>query len=143
MRTLTAILVAILSVTTSGPLRCPCHLASFFNAPVCESLAKFDREATDCLQSCGCRHNEPDEAPSHDKTPSPQSCPCGPAIDLEPPLVAADRVPNGDECDRCVYEPLLDLIPDRMFAATRWTIAEAITVECSLSQFRYAHSFRC
>ena len=96
MRSLAAILAAVMSVTTGGPLRCPCQFAALFENQERVSCADAPPpvQAANEKHCCSCnRHHEPEEpSPAQPKrTPASPPCQHAPAIDLAPPLVGGER----------------------------------------------------
>ncbi|QDU21349.1 hypothetical protein [Urbifossiella limnaea] len=141
MRALTAIVAAILSVTTGGPLRCPCQLADLLrpaapaavcdNAPVC--------------RSCPChRHAEPDDPQprSPDRVPERVPCPHGPALDITPPPAGEYGVGNDTPSDEGIA--FCEDVAVRVAV-----IGDATPTALKLAQtppvdhIRYSHAFRC
>ncbi len=100
MRILAAIIAALMSVTTGGPLRCPCQLAKL-GPPVgwpCQETAAQPPAPT---HQCGCKTHTTDErrAPADDRPgghPPGDHAPChhGPVADLAAPA-AAERPAGG------------------------------------------------
>lgn len=84
MRSLAAILVAVMSVTTGGSLRCPCQLWTLLGpgAPTCEG-PPTQTSATENLCACKGHRNLPPGGPSEpspcQKTPS---CPHTASVDV-------------------------------------------------------------
>lgn len=146
MRAVVAIIVAVMSVTTGGPTRCPCQIAALFRAgtQTCEPppAQKRSQEKRACRCHSHCESSE--QQPEH-PTPPPESpkCPHGPGIDLAPPQSATDRAAS-DAGDLSQLE----------FAATHGLFAVAPRGHSGLfdpgthlsphpDRLRYCHSFRC
>lgn len=93
MRAVVAIIVAVMSVATGGPLRCPCQFAALFRTATCvpesASAARTAPTPQPAAQhsGCGCKsHTAADEQPPEERQPAqPEPCKHGPGIDLVPP----------------------------------------------------------
>ena len=141
MRVLTAIVAAVLSVTTGGPLRCPCQLAKVARpaapATVCD-------DAPGC-RSCPCHRNaEPVSLQGQCPEPAPERVPCphGPALDLTPPPAGVERV--GDDSpafDGGAFgeHPAARLVCNQAAGSRATTPAYPPPVD----HLRYSHAFRC
>lgn len=93
MRALATIIAAVLSVTTGGPLRCPCQFLPQVRAASAERVATPRAEVSSC-RGCGCRaHQEkespppaPADSPPQERNETPHApCPHGPGVDLTAP----------------------------------------------------------
>ncbi len=141
MRHLAAIIAAVLSVTTGGPLRCPCRLATLTTAPA--KATSEERGDSGCSHQCGCKsHAGKDvdrQAPP--SSPRPEPCDHGPGIDLLA-FTAVDRQADDAGGTQLVVPGVARtgselarkhaLVPDPSGRSTSPT-----------SHLRYAHAFRC
>ena len=91
MRLVAAIIAAVMSVATGGPLRCPCQFAALFrNTPCTDQSAVRTVPTTQPSaphSGCGCKtHTTDDEQPPAEHQPDqPEPCNHGPGIDLVAP----------------------------------------------------------
>lgn len=146
MRLVATIIAAVMSVTTGGPLRCPCQLVPLLRpeAAVCETIRPIEGQTVE--RCCGCKgHREPNSEPTAPR-PSPDRPPCqhGPAIDLVPPAHPGERVTDGTDptdpatpCggDPASVSPVLSLdTPLRVRLAPFTSLPDRL---------RYCHAFRC
>lgn len=94
MRPLTAIVVAVMSVTTGGPLRCPCQLAALLRADTCLGRATPWAQHQPKSGCCPCESHTVPELPGPvGPNPSPGSPPCDhhPVMDLAALHAGAER----------------------------------------------------
>lgn len=152
-----AIIAAVLSVITGGPLRCPCHLAALFLSPSpavrTTTAAPPKGEAGRCDdQRCSCKtHREPappeqpTEQPTDQQKPAP-GVPCQhcPNVDLAPPAatgerLAGDRDPGDWSADSPASAPVgtQTLRPDTL------VLIPGPVTPSAPDRLRYCHSFRC
>src|SRR6188768_2021002 len=97
MRAVTAIVAAVLSVTTGGPLRCPCQYAALLRPTPVPTKAS-PRAAEPPCRTCPCHaHQEPDSPAPAAPEPGPghPPCPHGPGVDVTPPPAGSDRGGDG------------------------------------------------
>ena len=147
MRALAAIIVAVMPVTTGGPLRCPCRLAALFKTEprVCDA----SRPAEDRPEKRGCpckSHGESKEPGPGEPKPAPGHPPCSHhlGIDLAPPLAGAERVVH----DRDPGNPAVAAVNDTcLFVPPLGTGVRLLSPGAGPSQLpdrlRYCHAFRC
>lgn len=142
MRVLTAIVAAVLSVTTGGPLRCPCRLAELIRPT---PPATVHDDTVPVSRSCPChRHAEPDasERQCPERAPERVPCPHGPAFVLTPPPAGAERVGDDSPADEGVAlgeHAAFRVVCNRTAALT----AAASTHPPPVDHLRYSHAFRC
>ncbi|MBX9582895.1 MAG: hypothetical protein K2X87_21515 [Gemmataceae bacterium] len=145
MRLVAAIIAAVMSVTTGGPLRCPCHLVARLRtepAAVPVPQSAVERPADRC---CGCKTNREPRPEPTDPRPAPHPpCPHGPGIDLVPPLATGERVVGGHGSgDQAVTAP-----GDGHDCPSAWGLDPPLPVPVAVAasphdQLRYCHAFRC
>ena len=139
MRALTAIVAAVLPVTTGGPLRCPCELAQLVRP-----VAVVSADKSPC-PSCPCHaHEEPDSPEPTDPRPVPglPPCPHGPGVDLTPPPAASDRAVD-DPFGAAAADITHQHSGFEAGASTaRFVLADA-TPSPPPDHLRYCHAFRC
>lgn len=144
MRSLVAILAAVMAVTTGGPLRCPCHIAALLRANSAARAVQSPAEKP-IERRCGCKaHGEPQPGPTTPR-PSPDHPPCqhGPGLDLAPPLAACERVGGGfDWGDPAAVTDNAGRI------SAAWGVHPHLPVPVTLAAsppdpLRYCHAFRC
>lgn len=141
MRHLAAIIAALLSVTTGGPLRCPCRLAALTCSPVEAAPERADEACRS--HKCGCKPLAEQDVrrPGPPTSPRPEPCEHGPGVDLLA-LSAAD--PQTDEADSTPH-----IVPGVLHTASNVaTVHVLLPGTCGrstspTSHFRYAHAFRC
>ncbi len=140
MRALTAIVAAVLSVTTGGALRCPCQLAPLFR-PVAVATPDAPQPEKSPCRSCPCHaHEEPDsrEPVAPEPGPGRPPCPHGPGVDVTPPPAGSDRV--GDDAATALEHQALAPRPGAPVAR----LAPAgTTLPPPPDHLRYCHAFRC
>lgn len=146
MRVVATIIAAVMSVTTGGPLRCPCHLLALLRTePAVARTAQplVERPTGDC---CGCKsHREPQPEPT-DPRPAPHhpACPHGPGIDLVPPLATGERVTGGHESGTSAVMALGD--SHAYLLAWGYESPRPMPAAFAASppdRLRYCHAFRC
>lgn len=152
MRLAVAIIVAVMSVVTGGPLRCPCQLAVLFNnrlptAPPSQ-VTRLAAESERCSsRQCPCKSHQTPVDPERpaERTPVP-GAPCEhcPNFDLSLPVGNGDRLQTDRDTDDFASAPFarethvfLTASPDTLVNAsgsiTSW----------APDRLRYCHSFRC
>lgn len=98
MRAVVTIIVAVMSVVTGGPLRCPCQFATMFRAVTCSTestsavrIPQTPQSAAD-HSGCGCKaHMAADDQPPEERHPvQPEPCNHGPGTNID--LVAPTTV---------------------------------------------------
>lgn len=146
MRAVAAIIVAVMSVTTGGPLRCPCQLAAFFRTgPQTCALPPAPKA---CQEKNCCPCHSHDDAPTQEQEspkPSPQAPPCphGQGIDLAPPLTSLDREVGGVEHGA----PAVATAPLGLFSVPPGGPSVPVDPNAHSTpppdHLRYCHSFRC
>lgn len=152
MRAGAAIIAAVLSVFTGGPLRCPCRFAAVLvsHSQTTPSLPMAPSEdgAGGCGElSCSCKsHPEPARPDAPTKRPPAPGVPCGhcPAVDLVLPggsgeRAVGDREPGGVSAASFGDSSAAPL-------AHRPEPLVLLALECTSSapnRLRYCHSFRC
>lgn len=97
MRVAAAILAMVMSVTTGGSLRCPCHVLTLLKGDArCVSDTPNPVSNPDEDECCPCkshRKKEENKSPhSEKKSPCSPPCPHGSGIDLPPPYSSGERV---------------------------------------------------
>lgn len=156
MQRAAAIIVAVLSVLTGGPLRCPCRLVALFADRVPTVLTaqptSVEGEPDRCGgERCSCKsHREPalpEQPPERtpERLPAP-GVPCQhcPNVDLVPPVtigerLAGDRDPGDMTAaphDAAPADPLTRR-PDAL------PLAVPELTSSAPDRLRYCHSFRC
>lgn len=156
MQRAASIIVAVLSVLTGGPLRCPCRLVALFADCVPTVLtaqpASVEGEPDRCGgERCSCKsHREPappEQPPERtpERLPAP-GVPCQhcPNVDLVPPVTTGERLAGdrdpGDLTaaahDAAPADPLTRRPDARALAAPEFTSSAP-------DRLRYCHSFRC
>lgn len=144
MRSLVAILVGFMSVTTGGPLRCPCQLAGV----VKHSAAPSKRVTTEPPLKhppCGCKaHATKDDRPAEEKSPTPsEPCKHGPTLDLAVPVTGGERQHGGVD-GGCGDAPLVGPpSADWPLCKTSSVPAPPGATTSPAAFLRYAHAFRC
>ena len=152
MRASVAIIAAVMSVTTGGPLRCPCQLAALFPGNQFPPGAACDTEAYPAIPAenekhcCSCiKHHEP-ERPAPTKPTQAPDAPCehGLGADLVPLVANGERVAG----DLNPGDPVFALA-GRSYPFLKASVQPVAipTLSGSLSghpdQLRYCHAFRC
>lgn len=139
MRHLAAIIAAVLSVTTGGPLRCPCRLATLASTPAPPERPVDSGRS----HQCGCKsHAGKDvDRPAPPASPRPEPCDHGPGIDLLA-CTAVDRQADDSGGNQLIVPAVAHtgselagkhaLAPDPSGRSTSPT-----------AHLRYAHAFRC
>lgn len=148
MRTLAAIFAAVMSVTTGGPLRCPCQLAKLClpSERPCQDAPARPSAPT---HQCGCKAQTGDErrAPA-DHRPGERSpgdhTPChhGPVADLAAPA-AGERLAGDSTGDALSVSPSGFNLVARPTAVSGGRAGWLESAPSSQALLRYAHSFRC
>lgn len=150
MRAAVAILAAVMSVTTGGPLRCPCYLVALLNGGTAVAAPPADCPLPTPTPCCPCKaHREADEPKSAEgstpeRTPHP-SAPCnhGPGIDLVAPTASGERLAGESETGHgtlALSAERLDLSPSHA-DLVRTLLPDPPS--SAHSPLRYCHSFRC
>lgn len=149
MRAAVAILAAVMSVTTGGPLRCPCYLVALLKgttvtAPPAEFPLPTPAPGCSCKSHREADEPKPGEENTPEKTPHP-SAPCnhGPGVDLVAPTASGERPTGGDETGQSTLAfsvERLDLSPSHA-GAVRAIVPDPPS--SNHSPLRYCHSFRC
>lgn len=146
MRDLTAIIVAVMSVTTGGPLRCPCQLAALcrgetHSGPVTRTVQPQPKN-----RCCPCEsHADPGLPGPVEPKPSPNSPPCNhhPVIVLAAVHAGAERVYDDREPGDPTAAPVSDIA--RVLPAHAAGAALLCLAGRSLppnDRLRYCHAFR-
>ena len=97
MRAAVALLAMVMSVTTGGPLRCPCRVAALLHTSTCPAKAE-PRAASPEKHRCHCQthRGQPESKPKEpNRTPQPP-CEHSTAVDVISPT-AAERVAGDEE----------------------------------------------
>lgn len=149
MRAAVAILAAVMSVTTGGPLRCPCYLVTMLKGtavivPPAECPLPTPAAGCSCKGHREADEPKPSEERAPDKTPHP-TAPCnhGPGVDLLAPTASGERLTGGDETGQSTLAlsvERLDLSPSHAGAVRAVLPDPPSSVRDPL---RYCHSFRC
>lgn len=142
MRSVTAVIAAILSVVTGGPLRCPCQVAALGRGA--EHVAEF--HAANEADDCPCHsHRKPclPQSTEHKHAPC-EPCRHGAAIDVLAPVVTGERLSGEREAvDRMPLVPG-DCSQGSPGCGLDGMPLDNIPVSSSASdQLRYCHSFLC
>lgn len=149
MRTLVAIIAAAMSITTGGPLRCPCQLVKHCLASALPTPSATTLPAPPPAHRCGCQSHAsddqqlPDKSAPDDRRPQDESpCQHSPGADLAAPP-SAERQIGSFAADILVSAPVcpVDLAPSSSQAGLAPGILN--TGPASRAFLRYAHSFRC
>lgn len=143
MRVLTAIVAAVLSVTTGGSLRCPCQLAQVFRpAAAVAPVALADKSP---CRSCPCHSHEEPESPAPTAPQPGPRCPACPhclSLDLTPPPAGGDR-----GVDDQLGDAAADLDLPRTGPVGGATAARVVRTDGAHppppDHLRYCHAFRC
>ena len=148
MRTLAAIFAVFMSVTTGGPLRCPCQLTKLC-LPTGQPGQEVPAQPPAPTQKCGCNAHSTDEQRTpadnrpEDRSPGDRSpCHHGPAADLAAPAsgerLAGDFTGNALPLSSSGFTPAIHP------AAVRGCRAGWLeSAPSSQALLRYTHSFRC
>ena len=152
MRLAMAIIVAVMSVFTGGPLRCPCHLAVLFTKrpPTAQpfQVTRLPSNAERCsTHRCPCKTHRSPTGPEQPGEPAPvPGAPCGhcPNFDLGLPAVNGDRLQTDRDTGDFTSAPFsrdahvfLTTCLDTLLNAS-----DPITSSAP-DRLRYCHSFRC
>lgn len=149
MQRAAAIIVAVLSVLTGGPLRCPCRLVALFaDCVLTDQPASVEGEADRCGgERCSCKpHREPalPEQPP-ERLPAP-GVPCQhcPNVDLVPPVTIGERL-EGDRDPGDMTAVPHDAAPADPLTRRPDALPLAVPELTSSApdRLRYCHSFRC
>lgn len=151
MRALATIIAAVLSVTTGGPLRCPCQLVPQVRVACAESVSVPRPDESSC-SGCRCRgHHEeetpsrsPADAPTQDRHESPQApCPHGPGIDLAAPPggVEPGDAQSGADQPAAIGGHTFDLALSAACCAAALRPPAPSSSTCQ--HLRFCHAFRC
>lgn len=148
MRTLAAIFAVLMSVTTGGPLRCPCQLAKLC-LPSGQPCQEAPAQPPASPPKCGCKaHPAEKQRTPADNRPGERSpgdhAPChhGPAADLAAP--AAGERPAGDSTGDALTANLSGFTLSARPTAVGHGRAEGpVSAPSPQALLRYAHSFRC
>lgn len=141
MRAVAAIIVAVMSVTTGGPFRCPCQLAALFKERACNTEATRPAPPVSEKHGCSCKHHSETERPAPSEPKPAPGVPCehGPKIDLVPPFAGGDR-----DLDDSVFAD-----PGRSHALPLTPVPPATSPDTPAplsspsDRLRYCHAFRC
>ena len=145
MRLLATIIAVVMSVTTGGPLRCPCQLAALVRGTTCVAETVQVDPATFETHTCCCQsHREPEEPQPTEREPSPgEPCPHGPSVDLVLPTAGGERHAGGGglgdfpvAAHGAVEIPLYCGLNLQLFVVCEPTSSKS-------DRLRYCHSFRC
>ena len=150
MRLVAAIIAAVMSVATGGPLRCPCQLAALLRDTPCtdqsaSAVRTLPTTPPSALHSgCGCKtHTTDDEQPPAEHQPDrPEPCNHGPGIDLVAPSTV-ERQAGDSELGNPLSVPSGGAaaspcrVPDTSF------VSSAEIDSSPPARLRYCHSFRC
>lgn len=146
MRRVAAIIAAVMSVTTGGPLRCPCHLIALLQPECCAAPVAQPAAERPVEHCCGCKaHRAPQPEPT-DPQPSPHRPPCPhvPGIDLVPPHAPGERAASGHE----LGDPAVMALGGGHVSASARASDSPPPVPVTLAasppdRLRYSHAFRC
>lgn len=152
MRLAVAIIVAVMSVVTGGPLRCPCQLAVLFNnrlptAPPLQAT-RLTAETERCsTKHCPCKSHQPPVDPEQpaERTPVP-GAPCGhcPNFDLGLPVGNGDRLQTDRDTGDFTSAPFARDTHVFLTACLDTPVTAIDPIDSSApDRLRYCHSFRC
>lgn len=148
MRTLAAIFATLMSVTTGGPLRCPCQLAKLC-LPSERPCQAAPAEPAAPTHQCGCKaettnarrapaDHRPGKRSPGDHTP----CQHGPVTDLAAPA-AGERLTGDSTGDALTVTPSSFTLVTRPTAVMVGRAGWLESAPSSQALLRYVHSFRC
>ena len=140
MRVVAAILAMVMSVTTGGPLRCPCQVLTLLkgDSPSTSSLPTPDDD--DC---CSCKsHLKKHENKSPDPEKKLPPCQHGPEIDLPPPS-NADSLVEGHDLAVAGDLNCESLIPSNAPFRDASRVASRNHHAPPLQVLKYCFAFRC
>lgn len=153
MRMVAAMIAAVMSVATGGPLRCPCHFAALLrdtpctakSAPAVRALPTAPTTARHL--GCGCKsHKTADEPPTEGqpvRPAQPEPCKHGPGIDLVVPT-AVDRQSGDLGADDCTFGATSEGFPSCPALVRHGLTGRPVGSDSSLpALLRYSHAFRC
>lgn len=147
MRRVLAVIAAVMSVATGGPLRCPCQLAALFldGSSSRETSARIPPPAPPSHPSgCKCQgHVHDDEpAPTEERRDHPEPCNHGPGVDLLTPATAdrqaGDSGSDGHAVAVSHFVPALSVVTEAD-APARPLKSDFSPPDC----LRFCHAFRC
>lgn len=147
MRAFAAITVAVMSVTTGGPLRCPCQLAALFRIETRLGLATRSTPDLPKGRCCPCEsHADPGLPWPVEPKPSPHFPPCKHhlVIDLAVPHMDAGRVLDDRDSGDPTAVPVRDCggaFPENVTAAA--LLSSGGRPLPPHDRLRYCHAFRC
>lgn len=151
MRALATIIAAVLSVTTGGPLRCPCLLVPQIRAACVETVAPPSGDDSS-PSGCRCRAHQEAEVPPLTPPDSPHQgrhepphapCPHGPGIDLTAPPAGVEQ----GESQSGAEQPAL--VGAGTFALVLSTLGYVAASHppapppATCQHLRFCHAFRC
>ena len=139
MRMVAAVLAAVLSVATGGPLRCPCQLAQLVCGTERVAEARADAEHLGC--PCRTHRDSESSQPSEYGRVPVKPCDHGPSIDFVASVAGERSLGN----DVSYGDPALDVhartVPiDRSFGP--FLPVPPVSVAVS-DRLKYCHSFLC
>ena len=147
MRAVTAIIVAVMSVTTGGPLRCPCQLAALFRTETALGPTAHSTMDLPKGRCCPCgSHAAPGRPGPVEPKPAPHSPPCRHhlVIDLAAPHAGTERVFDDHDPGDPTAAPVNDT--DRsllVHSADAALLSSAGRSPPPRDLLRYCHAFRC
>jgi hypothetical protein len=149
MRLVAAIIAAVMSVATGGPLRCPCQFAALFrNTPCTDQSAVRTLPTTqpsDLHSCCGCKTQTTDDEPppAEHQPDQPEPCSHGPGIDLVAPSTV-DRQSGDLGAEGAPFAATSGAFLS-LRALVRHDLAERPPgSDTSLhARLRFSHAFRC
>lgn len=144
MRIWAAIFVAVMSVATGGPLRCPCQVKAMFEGMTSLAAVPKPKSEKAPRHPCTCHaHQQEEQHGPNEPRPEPNcpTCPHGPGVDLVPPVAAGERTAG----ERSFGETTFGYASVSLAATTISLRRSPAFIEPNSSppeQLRYCHAFR-
>lgn len=142
MRMSAAVIAAVLSFATGGPLRCPCHFAQLVRG----MDRNVDCRTADEDHGCPCHsHRESDKSPSHERGGVPvKPCEHGPGIDIAASVTTGDRrVVDHDSFDGPGLTSNVNARSSQADGLNGRMLLDCPDSPSESDQLKYCHSFRC
>lgn len=142
MRMVAAVIAAVLTVTTGGPLHCPCQFAPF----VCGTDRIADCQTADEARSCPCHSHPESDSPQPPKRGGVPVKPCehGPGIDFAASVTTGERpVVDQDSFDGPVWISNAIARTSQTVDSNGRTQIDGPFSPSESGRLKYCHSFRC
>jgi hypothetical protein len=139
---LTAVIAAVLTVTTGGPLRCPCQ----FPQLVCETDRIAESLSADETLNCPCHsHHKSELPPSSEQGRAPaKPCEHGPGIDIAALVTNGERpTVYHDSFDGPELDSILDSHTSQNDQSNGRMLLDCPGRTSESDRLKYCHSFRC